>query len=111
MSDLKITAVQDATELMSFISFPWEVYKDDAYWVPPLISERKEFLDKEHSPFFEHAKGDFFIARRGEKIVGTIAAFTDELFNDFQEMNAGFFGFFEVLDDPEAAQALLSKAI
>jgi GNAT superfamily N-acetyltransferase len=111
MSELKITAVQDATELMSFISFPWQVYKDNPYWVPPLISERKEFLDKQHSPFFEHAKGDFFVARRGEKIVGTIAAFTNELFNQFQEMNAGFFGFFEVLDDPEAAQALLSKAM
>lgn len=111
MSELKVTDVQNATELMSFISFPWEVYKDDAFWVPPLISERKEFLDKEHSPFFEHAKADFFIARRGEKIVGTIAAFTDELFNQFQERNVGFFGFFEVLDDPEAAQALLSTAM
>ena len=111
MSDLKITVVQDATELMSFISFPWEVYKDNAYWVPPLISERKEFLDKEHSPFFEHAKADFFVARRGEKIVGTIAAFTNELFNQFQERNVGFFGFFEVLDDPEAAEALLTTAM
>lgn len=111
MPELKITAVQDSAELMSFISFPWEVYKNDAYWVPPLVSERKEFLDKEHSPFFEHAEGDFFIARRGETIVGTIAAFTNELFNQFQERNVGFFGFFEVLDDPEAANALLSTAV
>lgn len=111
MSILKITAVQDATELMSFISFPWTVYKDDAYWVPPLISERKEFLDRKKSPFFEHAKGDYFVARRGEKIVGTIAAFTNELYNQFHETNDGFFGFFEVLDDPEAAEALLSTAV
>lgn len=111
MSDLKITAVQDATELMSFISFPWTVYKDDAYWVPPLISERKEFLDRKKSPFFEHAKSDYFIARRGEVVVGTIAAFTDELYNQFHETNDGFFGFFEVLDDPEAAEALLSTAV
>jgi GNAT superfamily N-acetyltransferase len=111
MSDLKITTVQDATELMSFISFPWKVYKDDAYWVPPLISERKEFLDREKSPFFEHAKADYFIARRGEKVVGTIAAFTNELYNQFHDVNVGFFGFFEVLDDPDAGEALLSTAM
>jgi GNAT superfamily N-acetyltransferase len=111
MSDLKIAAVQDATELMSFISFPWSVYKDDAYWVPPLISERKEFLDRDRSPFFEHANGDYFIARRGEKVVGTIAAFTNELYNQFQNTNDGFFGFFESLDDPEAAEALLNTAV
>ena len=111
MPELTINIVKDPNELMTFISFPWAVYKDDAYWVPPLISERKEFLDKEKSPFFKHAKGDFFIARRGDKVVGTIAAFTNELYNEFQETNDGWFGFFEVLEDPEAAEALLSTAV
>lgn len=111
MPELTISIVEDPNELMNFISFPWTVYKDNPYWVPPLISERKEFLDKEKSPFFEHAKGDYFIARRGDKVVGTIAAFTNELYNEFQETNDGFFGFFEVLEDPEAAEALLSTAV
>jgi len=111
MPELTINIVKDTNDLMTFISFPWAVYKGDAYWVPPLISERKEFLDKEKSPFFKHAKGDFFIARRGDKVVGTIAAFTNELYNEFQETNDGWFGFFEVLEDPEAAEALLSTAV
>ncbi len=111
MPELTINVVKDPNELMTFISFPWTVYKDNPYWVPPLISERKEFLDKEKSPFFKHAKADFFIARRGDKVVGTIAAFTNELYNEFQETNDGWFGFFEVLEDPEAAEALLSTAV
>lgn len=111
MSDLKITAVENASELMTFISFPWEVYKNDAFWVPPLVSERVEFLDREESPFYEHAKGDYFIARRNGKVVGTIAAFTNELYNQFQEANVGFFGFFEVLDDSQAAEGLLATAV
>jgi GNAT superfamily N-acetyltransferase len=111
MSELKITSVENASELMTFISFPWEVYKDDAYWVPPLISERVEFLDREESPFFKHAKGEYFIARRNGKVVGTIAAFTNELYNQFHESNVGFFGFFEVFDDPPAAEGLLATAM
>lgn len=111
MSELIIASVESPEDLMTFIAFPWEVYQDDPYWVPPLVSERKAFLDPEKNPFFEHAKARYFLARRNGKVVGTIAAFTNELYNQFQETNVGFFGFFEVLDDPEAAEALLSTAV
>ena len=46
----------------------------------------------------------------GDRIVGTIGAFTNDLYNQFHEVNSGWFGFFEVLEDPEAAAALLKAA-
>ncbi|NIS83119.1 MAG: GNAT family N-acetyltransferase [Anaerolineales bacterium] len=110
MSEVRITAVQNEDERMEFIHFPWQVYRDDPYWVPPLISERKAFHDPKENPFFERARVEYFIARRNGKAVGTIAAFTNDAYNEFQNTNVGFFGFFEVLDDPEAAVALLSAA-
>jgi len=111
MSNLTISKIENEIELMSFISFPWKVYEHNAYWVPPLVSERKSFLNPDKNPFFEHARGDYFLARRGDEIVGTIAAFTNDLYNQFQETNVGFFGFFEVLEDREAAEALLKTAL
>ncbi len=111
MSDLTISNVENKEDLMRFITFPWKVYKDNPYWVPPLISEREVFLDPDHNPFFQHAKADYFLAQRNGEVVGTIAAFTNNLYNEFQETNVGFFGFFEVLDDPEAAEALLGTAV
>ena len=110
MDELQVKAVKGEGELKKFITFPWEVYRDDPYWVPPLISERLEFLNPEENPFFEHARVEYFMAWRGEKIVGTIAAFTNDYYNTFQDVNIGFFGFFEVLDDHEAASALLARA-
>ena len=110
MAELQISKAQNKDELMDFIHFPWEVYRDNPYWVPPLISERIEFLDPEHNPFFQHARADYFLAHRGSKVVGTISAFTNDLYNEFQGVNTGFFGFFEVLDDADAAMALLSTA-
>ncbi|MGD2252150.1 MAG: hypothetical protein PVF70_04460 [Anaerolineales bacterium] len=95
---------------MEFITFPWEVYREDPYWVPPLISERKGFLDPSHNPFFEHARVQLYLARRNHQVVGTIGAFTNDNYNQFQQVNTGFFGFFEVLEDPEAAEALLRTA-
>ena len=108
MAELQISKVQNKDDLMDFIHFPWEVYRDNHYWVPPLISERIEFLDPEHNPFFQHARAEYFLAHRGSKLVGTISAFTNDLYNEFQGVNIGFFGFFEVLDDADAALALLS---
>ena len=50
------------------------------------------------------------MAFRGDEPVGTIAAFTNRAYNEFQEVNVGFFGFFEVFEDREAAHALLQTA-
>jgi GNAT superfamily N-acetyltransferase len=111
VSVLTISTVENKKELMDFISFPWKVYEQDQYWVPPLVSERKSFHDPKKNPFFEHAKVEYFIARRNYEVVGTIAAFTNDNYNQFQETNVGFFGFFEVLEDREAAEALLSTAL
>jgi len=108
--ETQISPVSSKSELEEFIAFPWRVYKGDPYWVPPLISERKQFLDPQKNPFFEHAKATFFLARQNGEVVGTIGAFSNYLYNEIHEGNAGFFGFFEVLEDPETAAALLKTA-
>ncbi len=110
MHDLTIQRVTSETDLRDFITFPWRVYRGDRNWVPPLLSERHAFLDPQHNPFFQHARAEYFLARRGPEVVGTIGAFTNHLYNQIHETNDGFFGFFEVLDDPEAAAALLATA-
>jgi GNAT superfamily N-acetyltransferase len=107
---VRVTPVETEGERQALIEFPWRVYRGDPYWVPPLLSERREFTDPETNPFFEHARVQFFLARRGDQIVGTIAAFTNHLYNEFQGLNVAWFGFFEVLPDPEAARALLDTA-
>lgn len=103
MNPISIKTVESSEDKRAFLSLPWTVYKDDPYWVPPLFNERMAFIDPAHQPFFEHAEVEFFLAKRGQKAVGTIAAFTNHQHNEFQEENVGFFGFFEVLDDPDAA--------
>jgi hypothetical protein len=94
---LRITPVETERDRMALITFPWKVYRQDRYWVPPLISERKSFLDPKHNPFFEHAQVQLYLARRGDEVVGTIGSFTNRLYNEFQQTNVGWFGFFEVL--------------
>ena len=105
---LQIQSVTTQEDRLAFLSFPWKVYQDDPYWVPPLFSEREHFIS--HHPFLDHADIEFFMAKRGDQVVGTIAAFINHRHNEFQNERIGFFGFFEVLEDPEAAQKLLGTA-
>lgn len=107
---LTVEQVQTHEEKMEFIHFPWQVYRHDPNWVPPLISERVEFLDKERHPFHWHSDVEYFVARRGGKMVGTIAAIHNKRHVEFQGEKVGFFGLFEVLQDREAAEALLHTA-
>jgi GNAT superfamily N-acetyltransferase len=110
MKPLVIKPVETLEERKAFLRFPWKVYKDDPYWVPPIFSERLHFTDPKKNPFFEHSEAQLYLAFRGEEIVGTIAAFTNGRHNEYQNENIGFFGFFEVLKDYEAAEALLKTA-
>jgi hypothetical protein len=107
---LRIVPAETPAERKAFIHFPWEVYRGDPYWVPPLVSERVEFLDPERHPFHQHAKVRYFTAQRDGKIVGTIAGIINERHNEYWDDNVGFFGLFEVLEDEEAAQELLRTA-
>ncbi len=108
--ELEIIRVTNKKQLKEFISVPWTVYKNEPNWVPFIFFERLEFFDKNKSPFFEHAEADYFIARRDGRAVGCIAAILNHRHNEFHEENVAHFGVFEVLNDPEAAAALLQMA-
>ena len=107
---LEIRPVAGRRDLNTFIKLPWRLYRNERNWVPPLISERRRFLDRRRNPFFRHAEAQYFIARRDGRPVGRITAQVDRNFNVFQDNAWGMFGFFECERDPEAAEGLLDAA-
>ena len=105
-----VTPVVTKKDWKQFLKFPYSLYRDNPYWVPPLLSDQKQLLDFNKNPFFQHAAGQFFLARRGSRIVGRIAGLVDNLHNQIHQEKTGFFGFFAVEDDYEASAALLDAA-
>ncbi|MBA3544211.1 MAG: N-acetyltransferase, partial [Chthoniobacterales bacterium] len=110
MNAIEISEVKTRGERDAFIKFPWEIYRDDPAWVPPLILERKEFLNREKHPFFEHGDAALFLARAGGKIVGRIMASDDPNYNALHQTNVGCFGLFDCVNDPKVAAALFEAA-
>ena len=74
---VRIEPVTNRKELKQFVKFPFKLYRDDPYWVPPLIGERLHHFDPHHNPFFEHAETQLFRALRDGEMVGIIAATAD----------------------------------
>lgn len=104
--NLRISKVTTKKDLDIFVKFPWQVYKDNENWVPPLISDVKHKLSKKN-PFWEHSEKDLFLLYDNNKLVGRIAGIIDHNYIDFQNEKAGFFGFYESFDNVEYAKALL----
>jgi len=93
---------------MAFIKFPWKVYLGNQFWVPPLIKDQlQKFSPK--SPFLGHAKMILLLAHRGDEVVGRISGIIDRHYIEFHQEKAGFFGFFESINDSEVVHLLLSS--
>ncbi len=86
------------------------LYRGDPAFVRPLAGEARLAIDTDRHPFWQHAERQAFLARRGGRTVGRVAAIVDRLHNEHYGDKVGFFGFFECADDPEAARALLRAA-
>jgi len=110
LSSVNIIEVKKNSELNKFIKIPFQLYKNEKYYVPHLISERKAFFDQSKNPFFEHARAKYFLALENGKPIGRIAGIVNDLHNQFHDEKTGFFGFLDCIDDPDIAEGLLQSA-
>jgi len=109
-SDVAIEDVATGAQRDVFARLPEEIYRGDPNFVPPVYAERKDFIDPAKNPFFRHARGAFFIARRNGRAIGRVAAVNDARYNQFHQTDVAFFGLFDCINDPAVASALLEEA-
>ncbi len=110
MAQVQLRVAETKQDLDKFIMFPFKLYQDSPYWVPPLIRERKVFVDRKKNPFFKHAEAEFFLVERGGEVVGTIAGIINHEHNRVHEDRVGFWGMFETIDDDSVAEKLFTAA-
>ena len=97
-------------EVNRFVDFPFRLYKDHPYWVPPLKSGARKILDKTVHPFFQHSDADFLIAEQDGAVTARICVMENKLYNQHHDEKAAFFGFFDCVDDVEAARSVFDRA-
>ncbi|MEE3076796.1 MAG: N-acetyltransferase, partial [Planctomycetota bacterium] len=97
-------------EKRQFLNLPWQLHREDPNWIPPLRQNQAELVGFKKHPFHDDALLQAFVARRGSKVVGRMAAIIDQAHNRYYDEKRGFFGFFESEDDSEIAKELFDEA-
>jgi hypothetical protein len=110
VASVEIRPVRNRRELKRFVKVPFRLHRENPQWVPPLIFERMEFLNRKKNPWFEHGEAEYLIAERDGEPVGRITAQVDERWDERQGGSDAMFGFFETAEDPAVAAALLDAA-
>jgi GNAT superfamily N-acetyltransferase len=96
-------------EITAFVKFPFTLYKNHPYWVPPLIKEEVDSFNKDKNPAFQSAEAYFYLAYKDGKIAGRIAAIINWDEVNKQQKKKVRFGWWDVVDDLEVTKALLGK--
>ncbi|HMK49685.1 MAG TPA: hypothetical protein VK435_06515 [Thermodesulfovibrionales bacterium] len=105
---IEVIEVTSGRDLDDFIDFPFRLYSRDPFYVPLLKSELKKQFSP-NNPFFLHARVRYFLAKKDGQIAGRTASIVNHRHLEFHKDGAGFFGFFEAVNDRSVAEALLDK--
>ncbi|MGB5820015.1 MAG: GTP cyclohydrolase [Saonia sp.] len=97
------------SDLKKFVKFPFSLYKNSPYWVPPIIKDELETFDKDKNPVFKDADAWFFLAYQNNEIVGRVAAIVNHVEVNQQQVRKMRFGWFDFIDDTDVSKTLLEK--
>ena len=108
---IEVVKVESKKNIKDFVMFPFELYKDCEYWVPPIINEEIDAMDKNKNPVFKNAEAEFYLAYKDNKIVGRIAAIVNWVEIEEQKKNKLRFGWYDTVDDINVSKALMDKVL
>ena len=106
---ITLQEVKTKKDLKRFVKFPFTLYKNSKYWVPPIISQEIKTFDKKENPVFNDAEARLFLAYKNGELVGRIAAIINWLEVKNQNEKKMRFGWFDFIDDLEVSRTLLNE--
>ncbi|MHC5353738.1 GTP cyclohydrolase [Myroides sp. LJL115] len=105
---IEIQKVTTKKQMKDFVTFPFELYKNNAYWVPPIIKDEIKSFDPKND-IFKSVDVEFYLAYKNTKLVGRVACCINWTeVNDLHKPKVRF-GWLDMIDDPQVTKALLQK--
>ena len=81
-NQIEIKKVSCKKDLDAFIGFYCDLYKDNEYAVPFIRFDEENTLSKERNSSFEFCEAEYYLALRGGKVVGRVAAIINHRANE-----------------------------
>jgi GNAT superfamily N-acetyltransferase len=108
---IQLKEVSSKKDKRAFVTFPFKIYSDNPYWVPPIISQELETFNENINPVFQDAEARLFLAYKNGKLAGRVAAIINWLEVNKQQVRKMRFGWMDFIDDKEVSRALFDKVI
>ncbi|GAB3328077.1 GNAT family N-acetyltransferase [Larkinella ripae] len=106
-----IQSVKTAAQKQEFLEVARVIYRSDPNWICPLDRQLHAIFEPATNPYFQHGRAERWILKdQTGHLVGRIAAFIDDNKKQNSEVTAGGVGFFECIDDQQAANCLFDTA-
>ena len=106
----RIVELKSKKDVLDFIKFPFSLYGGDPMYSPLPVMEQKKLFDPGKNPFYKDAQVKLYLLERDGRRLGRIASIIDRRHLEYHNDGAGFFGFYESVNDTSAACALLDRA-
>ena len=106
-----IKTVTTRRELKKLSRFVNKLYKGNKYYVPTLIFDDLNTLDKNVNAAFEFCEAEYYLAYKNGELVGRVAAIVNYKANESWKVDQVRFGWFDFIDDIEVSSALLDAVI
>lgn len=107
---MEVIQVADRKTVEAFHQFPIHLYRNDPNWVTPLRKMIEDIFNPEKNAGFVGGDARRWLVKKDNKVVGRIAAFYNRDKIESGAEQAGNIGFFECIDDEEAAGLLFDAA-
>lgn len=106
---IEIKEVTTKREMKQFIMLPFRLYKNNKYWVPPMIFDDVKTFSKEKNPAYDFCDARYWLAYKDGKVVGRIAGIINHRFNEIWKQKAIRFGWIDFEDDEEISKLLMAE--
>ena len=106
---VEIRQVLTRSELRKFVDFPEKLYRNNPYYVPPLVFDQMDTLDQQKGAAQEFCDSVLYMAYKDGEPVGRVAAIVNRLANEQWNHKEVRFGWYDFIEDREVAKALMDK--
>ena len=107
MAEIRIVKVSTRKDLRKFVDFPFQLYKGNKFWVPPLRFDEINTLRKDKNPSFSYCEAEYWLAYRDNKVAGRIAGIINHRESERWNTLMVRFGWIDFIDDPGISKILI----
>ncbi len=110
MPGIEIAPAQRRRDVAAFHRLPFDLHRDHAGWLPPLLTEEERMFDAKRNPAYRYCDAQLWLARQGGAVVGRIAGIVNRRYNEQAGERTARFSHLEATDDAGVTGALLDAA-